>query len=72
VTLVVSVLRGGKSFESPIGVPRCHWGDWMMILVFIILCSIILVIGIRRYKYIYSLKLRQEVKLCPSDVAPTK
>ena len=45
--VLVTVLRGSKSFESAIGIVRCSAVDWVILGVFGIVCLIVMVLAIR-------------------------
>ena len=72
ILITVSILRGSKNSESAIGIQRCQYADWLLVLAFIIFCVVILFFAVKYSKKIYALKHKYQKGMCQSDIFPEK
>ena len=55
---LVNLLRGSKTIPSIIGIDKCSWGGWTILVVFLAVCVAISTHAIEALKYEQSLKMR--------------
>jgi len=55
---LVNLLRGSKTVPSIIGIDKCSWGGWAILVVYVAVCVGISARSIAALKYEQSLKMR--------------
>jgi len=55
---LVNLLRGSKTIPSIIGIDKCSWGGWTILIVFIAVCVAITMHATKTLLYEQSLKMK--------------
>lgn len=66
--ILITFLRGAKTYASIIGLTKCGYQDWLLIFAFLIICSIIVLFNTKRARRVYELKMKYNKGFCKSDI----
>jgi len=67
----MNLLRGGKKFKSIVGIERCSVIDWLLQLLYLVICGVLCKISVKKLLITQEIKERAG-KLLKSDLKFTR
>lgn len=66
--IFVSLMRGSRNFDSIVGIQRCSFGDWSILILYLVICGAVCTFAVKNVLKEQDLKMRVGFGIRPGDV----